>query len=112
MSETPGTRPTPEGSSAFVPADEETQSDTTTDAPESTTAPAPSQSAPSTTSADQEDLLARTRVGGTWVAIIIFAIVLVLLLIFILENTQKVDVTYFGQTGTMPLAVAMLLAAV
>lgn len=60
----------------------------------------------------QEDLLARTRAGQTWVAIIVFAIILILLLIFILENTKKVEISYFGATGHLPLAVAMLLSAV
>ena len=35
-----------------------------------------------------------------------------LLLVFILENTQRVDVTYFGASGHLPLGVALLLAAV
>jgi lipopolysaccharide assembly protein A len=59
-----------------------------------------------------EDLLARTRAGGTWVALIVFAVILILLLIFILENTKKVEISYFGVTGHLPLAVAMLLSAV
>lgn len=61
---------------------------------------------------EQEDALRRSRTGQVWVAIIIFCVILVLLLIFVLENTKKVPITYFGQTGEMPLAVAMLLAAV
>lgn len=39
-------------------------------------------------------------------------VVLVLLLVFILENTRRVSITYFGATGHMPLGVALLLAAV
>jgi uncharacterized integral membrane protein len=39
-------------------------------------------------------------------------VVLLLLLIFILENGRKVPVTYFGATGHLPLGVALLLAAV
>jgi uncharacterized integral membrane protein len=61
---------------------------------------------------EQENLLGRTRASQTWTAIIVFAVVLVLLLIFILENTQKVTISYFGATGHLPLAVAMLLASV
>jgi putative membrane protein len=55
---------------------------------------------------------ARTRLSGTWVAVIVAAIVFVLLLIFILQNTESVDVSYFGVHGTMPLGVALLLAAI
>jgi uncharacterized integral membrane protein len=39
-------------------------------------------------------------------------VVLILLLVFILENTQSVKVSYFGAGGHLPLGVALLLAAV
>jgi len=54
----------------------------------------------------------RTRVSGVWIAAIAFAVVLLLLLIFILENSHTVDVSYFGAHGHLPLGVALLLAAV
>lgn len=54
----------------------------------------------------------RTRISGLWVAIACFAIVLLLLLIFILENNHSVDIAYFGFHGHLPLGVALLLAAV
>jgi len=54
----------------------------------------------------------RTRAGGVWVAVALFALILILLLIFILENTQRVDVSYFGVHGHSTLGVALLLAAV
>jgi uncharacterized integral membrane protein len=38
--------------------------------------------------------------------------ILVLLLVFILENTQRAKVTYFGASGHLPLGVALLFAAV
>jgi uncharacterized integral membrane protein len=38
-------------------------------------------------------------------------VVLALLLVFILENTQRVKVTYFGAGGHLPLGVALLIAA-
>jgi uncharacterized integral membrane protein len=59
-----------------------------------------------------QHLARRTRVGGVWVASALFALVLLLLLIFILENGQKVDIGYFGAHGHLPLGVALLLAAV
>ena len=40
------------------------------------------------------------------------AIVLLLLLIFILENGQSASIGYFGAHGHLPLGVALLLAAV
>ena len=54
----------------------------------------------------------RTRMGGLWVAATLSALVLLLLLIFILENGQRVSISYFGAHGHMPLGVALLLAAV
>jgi lipopolysaccharide assembly protein A len=55
---------------------------------------------------------ARTRVSAAWVGIVAAGIVLVLLLIFILQNTQSVRVTFFTLHGRTPLGVALLLAAV
>jgi uncharacterized integral membrane protein len=46
------------------------------------------------------------------VAIFFFGLVLVFLLIFILQNSHAVDVSYFGAHGHLPLGVALLLAAV
>ena len=54
----------------------------------------------------------RTRISGAWVAVVIAAVVLVLLLVFILQNTRSVKVSYFTANGTMPLGVALLLATV
>jgi len=56
--------------------------------------------------------LHRTRISGVWVAVSSFAVVLLLLLIFILQNSRTVDVSYFGAHGHLPLGVALLLAAV
>lgn len=60
----------------------------------------------------QQHRITRTRTGGLWVALTAGAVVLLLLLIFILENGQRVDVAYFGVHGHLPLGVALLLAAV
>ena len=54
----------------------------------------------------------RTLAGGVRVAIAAFAPILVLLLVFILENGQSVKISYFGAHGHLPLGVALLLAAV
>ena len=54
----------------------------------------------------------RTRAGGVWVAVAFFALILVLLLIFILENTQRAGISYFGVHGHSTLGVALLLDAV
>jgi len=54
----------------------------------------------------------RTRTGGIWVAVGFFAVILLLLLIFILQNSAQVSVSYLGVHGHLPLGVALLLAAV
>jgi uncharacterized integral membrane protein len=56
--------------------------------------------------------VARTRIGGIWVAVIIAAWVLVFLLIFVLQNPDRVSVFFLGAAGTLPLGVAMLFAAI
>jgi len=53
-----------------------------------------------------------TRISGLWIAVGIFALVLLFLLIFILQNSRGVDISYLGAHGHMPLGVALLLAAV
>jgi lipopolysaccharide assembly protein A len=59
-----------------------------------------------------QHVVRRTRVGGIWIASVLFALVLLLLLIFILENGQRASISYFGAHGHLPLGVALLLAAV
>src|SRR5712691_1872523 len=54
----------------------------------------------------------RTRIGGLWVSVGFFAVVLLLLLIFILQNGKTVNVSYLGAHGHLPLGVALLLSAV
>ena len=52
-----------------------------------------------------------TRISGLWVAVVLSAVILLLLLIFILQNGRAVDITYFGAHGHLPLGVALLLSA-
>ena len=78
-------------------------------------APAVSRAAGSTAASAQHPgrkPLRRTRIGEIWVGIIIFALVLTFLLIFILQNTRSVEISYFTARGQLPLAVAMLFSAV
>jgi uncharacterized integral membrane protein len=54
----------------------------------------------------------RTRISAAWVGVMAGAVVLVLLLVFILQNTRSVKVSYFTFAGSMPLGIALLLAAI
>jgi uncharacterized integral membrane protein len=56
--------------------------------------------------------VAPTRVSAAWAGVLAAVVVLVLLLVFILENGHSVKVSYFGASGHLPLGVALLLAAV
>jgi uncharacterized integral membrane protein len=56
--------------------------------------------------------IARTKVSGAWVAVTVAAVGLVVLLIFILQNLTSASVHFLGANGTLPMGVAMLLAAV
>jgi uncharacterized integral membrane protein len=53
-----------------------------------------------------------TRTGTAFKSLIAGAIVLILLLVFILENTKSVKIAYFGAGFRLPLGVALLLAAI
>lgn len=55
---------------------------------------------------------AGSKVGTTWVGLAIFVIILLLLLVFILQNSIPVKIHYFGATGTVGFGVGLLLAAV
>lgn len=56
--------------------------------------------------------LSPTRLRGAWIAVIIAVVVLIFLLIFILENLDSVTVRFLGASGTLPLGVGLLFAAV
>jgi uncharacterized integral membrane protein len=53
-----------------------------------------------------------TRAGTAFKSLLAGAIVLILLLVFILENTERVKISYFGAGGHLPLGVALLIAAI
>jgi uncharacterized integral membrane protein len=54
----------------------------------------------------------RTRTARVHNTLIAGAIVLILLLVFIIENTESVKISYFGAGFHLPLGVALLLAAI
>jgi uncharacterized integral membrane protein len=54
----------------------------------------------------------RSRMGEVWVALVVAAFVFLLLLIFILQNGQRAQVSFLGAHGHLPMGVALLLAAV
>jgi uncharacterized integral membrane protein len=67
---------------------------------------------PATTVGSPEKPTGRTRISGVWMGVIIGVVVLVLDLVFIIQNSQSVKVSFFSGSVHMPLGVALLLAAV
>jgi uncharacterized integral membrane protein len=59
-----------------------------------------------------KDPLRASRTGRAWFAVVALAVVLILLVIFIAQNTRSVTVTFLGWEGNTSLAVALLIAAV
>jgi len=53
-----------------------------------------------------------TRASAAWVATGIALVLLILLIVFILENSTKVEVHFLAMSGTIPLGMALLIAAV
>jgi len=53
-----------------------------------------------------------TRAGMIWVAVASALVVLVLLIVFILQNQLYVQVKFFGLEGSVPLGIALFIAAV
>jgi uncharacterized integral membrane protein len=82
--------------------------ETTSTAPADDTAPA-AEPAPRT---PPRDPLRGSRTSGIWFAVVGFVVILFLLAVFVLQNTQQVQVSFFGFDGKAPLAAALLIAAV
>jgi uncharacterized integral membrane protein len=53
-----------------------------------------------------------TRASAAWVATGAALLLLILLIVFMLQNSTKVQVHFLGLTGTIPLGMALLIAAV
>ena len=83
--------------------------------PANTPPPAPTTSSDrpasrASTAKSADDPLRGSRTSGLWASVIALGLVLVLLIIFVAQNTQKVNVSFLGWDGQTPLAVALLIA--
>lgn len=56
--------------------------------------------------------LAPTRTGRMWVAVTVGALILLALLIFILQNTERTAIAFLGWNFSLPLGIALLFAAI
>ena len=82
------------------------------EAPAGSTPPSGQASASPQSSTRTADPLRGSRTSGIWVAVVGLGLVLLLLVIFIAQNTQTVNVAFLGWEGTAPLSVTLLAAAV
>ncbi|HEX2418659.1 MAG TPA: lipopolysaccharide assembly protein LapA domain-containing protein [Micromonosporaceae bacterium] len=62
--------------------------------------------------APRQRTVPRTRWSAAWVGICAAALISVALIVFMLQNTRSVEVSFFWLHGTLPLALALLIAAV
>jgi uncharacterized integral membrane protein len=54
----------------------------------------------------------RTRLSGAWTAIVIGLVALVVILVFILQNQQSVQIKFLMFEGNLPVAIALLFALI
>ncbi|WP_069161795.1 LapA family protein [Nocardia altamirensis] len=70
----------------------------------------PATTAPTTVTKPRKSLSSRT--GNTWVGLIAGALILIVLLVFILQNLDQVYVSLFFWHFSLPLGVAVLLSVI
>ena len=74
--------------------------------------PAAPPEAPTVPTGKPEPVVRRSRSGGLWTGLILSAIVLIFLLVFILQNQFPVQINFLWFGGSVPVGVALLLAAI
>ena len=65
---------------------------------------------PETTSPERR--VPRTRAGAAWFGLCVAALLFVVLIVFMLQNTRNVEVTFLWMHGRLPLALGLLIAGV
>jgi uncharacterized integral membrane protein len=56
--------------------------------------------------------VSRTRAGSAWFGICTAALTFVVLIVFMLQNTRSVEVSFLWMHGSLPLALALLIAGI
>lgn len=75
-------------------------------------APLYDDNAPATEPAAPQQKVRGSLAGGAWVALILGTLLLIILLVFILQNQQQVALNLFTWTFSVPAGVGFLLAAI
>ncbi|MDO4631412.1 MAG: lipopolysaccharide assembly protein LapA domain-containing protein [Corynebacterium sp.] len=60
----------------------------------------------------EKQLVKGSFAGGTWVALIAGALLLIVLLVFIMQNQEPVELVLFAWNFTFPAGIGFLLAAI
>jgi uncharacterized integral membrane protein len=74
--------------------------------------PAPTNAPAQDSAAPQESAVKFTRTASVWTSLTAGFLILIVLLIFITQNTGSAQFAFLGWRWTLPLGVAILLAAV
>jgi uncharacterized integral membrane protein len=82
------------------------------DQPPETTTPAPDSTPAQDSVAPPESAVKYTRAASLWSSLTLGFLILIVLLIFITQNTDSAQVAFLGWHWTLPLGVQILLAAV
>jgi uncharacterized integral membrane protein len=72
----------------------------------------PREDTPTTPPRLTKDPLRRSRASGVWIAVVALAFLLLVLVVFVAQNTQRTQVSFLGWEGEAPVAVALLIATV
>lgn len=72
----------------------------------------PAAGAPTPANGATEDPPHPTRAALVWTATVAVLVLLGLLIVFILQNQEQVSIQYFGLMGSVPLGIALSIAAV
>jgi uncharacterized integral membrane protein len=99
----------PETNSTPVPGPDVVPVDATPAPPSEASA---GQGNPDLSSSPPRQRVRGTRTGRVWVGVCAAALITVALIIFMIQNTYTVQVTFLGMTGSTSLALMLLIAAV
>ena len=80
--------------------------------PQQPTPETPTPETTSETTTPGKDPLRRSRTSGAWTSVVLAGVLLLLLVVFIAQNTRDVQISFLWWSGDAPLSVALLLAAV
>ncbi len=108
----PPTAPIPEGSSPPAPAPAEGTGFAGSAGPSPDPEPAAPERSRPAPGFDDRGRVRATRVSGVWVGLIGTALFLILLVIFVAQNSRRVSLHFFGWHGQFSLALTILISAV